>query len=512
MQHRSSKTLALFLLLALLLSPTGLGTWSVIVANRVTGEVGVAQATCIVGPDLQPELAVVLPGFGGACVQAQWDFDGSRRKLIWDELRLGTDPADIIELLKAAGNGGTHQFGIVDLEERSATHTPSGAGIWKGGRTGQAGDLVWAIQGNVLAGRNVVLEAERALLNTPGDLAEKLMAAMLAAASAGGDGRCSCRINDPPGCGDPPPDFDLDTDKSAHVGFMIVSRTGEARSRCRRDSGCAQGDYYLELNVSPGQGGLPDPIVEMEQQFQDWRNSWIGRPDHLLSTVTPRTSAVPGNGVATTTLLLELRDYVDFPVGQGGATIQVNHRPDSAGLASVGAVQDHGDGTYSIPLTAGLGQGLDLLGIRVDDGQGQILLYPVVELQHTDTLRADTAFLSAASGGTVRFTLHGPHAVTQRRSYLMLASASGTLPGTPLGSLTLPLNFDPLFLFSYLQRNTTEFHHSEGVLATNGFSDARFSVPPGALEPLIGSELSFAWFTTDFLDFVSNAVPLRIDP
>ena len=40
-------------------------TWSVVVVNIATGEIGVAQATCIVGPDLRNSLAVVVPGVRG---------------------------------------------------------------------------------------------------------------------------------------------------------------------------------------------------------------------------------------------------------------------------------------------------------------------------------------------------------------------------------------------------------------------------------------------------------------
>ena len=69
--------------------------------------------------------------------------------------------------------------------------------------TGEVGDLSYAIQGNVLVGWLPVLDAETALLNTPGDLATKVMAAMQAARFAGGDGRCSCSNNNPTGCGEP---------------------------------------------------------------------------------------------------------------------------------------------------------------------------------------------------------------------------------------------------------------------------------------------------------------------
>lgn len=110
---------------------------------------------------------------------------------------------------------------------------------WAGGVTGQAGDLTYAIQGNVLAGSAVVLAAEQALLAQHGDLTDRLLAAMLAAAQTGGDGRCSCNNAQPASCGAPVPGFDLREKKSAHCGFMLVSRVGDPLGTCDTANGCA---------------------------------------------------------------------------------------------------------------------------------------------------------------------------------------------------------------------------------------------------------------------------------
>ena len=70
----------------------------------------------------------------------------------------------------------------------------------------------------------VVSAAEGAILNTQGDLAEKLMAAMEAAYAFGGDGRCSCSNADPTGCGAPPSGGFV---RTADVGYMLVGRLGD---------------------------------------------------------------------------------------------------------------------------------------------------------------------------------------------------------------------------------------------------------------------------------------------
>ena len=49
------------------------------------------------------------------------------------------------------------------------------------------------------------------------------MAAMQAARSMGGDGRCSCSPTLPTSCGSPPPSFT----KSAHIAYMMVARAGD---------------------------------------------------------------------------------------------------------------------------------------------------------------------------------------------------------------------------------------------------------------------------------------------
>ena len=89
--------------------------------------------------------------------------------------------------------------------------------------TGVIGTIHYAIQGNVLTGDPVVSDAEAAIQDTVGDLAEKLMAGMEAAQADGGDGRCSCDPNDADRCGSPPPGFDPSVDKSSHIGFMMVA-------------------------------------------------------------------------------------------------------------------------------------------------------------------------------------------------------------------------------------------------------------------------------------------------
>ena len=493
--------------LLVVVPPSASATWSVVAADRSTGEVALAQATCIVGPDLQRSLASVRPGIGGGCVQQWWDNGAEKRVQIWKKLANGFTPQQVIDIIQE----NIYQFGVVDLNGQSATFTGSSGGAYKGGVANQVGDLAYAIQGNVLAGQAVVVAAEQALLGTSGDLAERVMAAMMAAAQAGGDGRCSCSQSAPTSCGAPPPGFDVSTAKSAHTAFFLLARIGDDEGVCNAQAGCANGDYYLNLNVAPGQSGLPDPIVELSQLFTQWRASLVGRPDHLESTAVLTPPAVPGNGTASSTLSIVLEDYLGTPIPVGGATVTVTHAEQSAKLASIGPVTDHGDGTYSVQMTAGAAQGVDRFWIEVDDGLGVVTLYPLPELVHGDTLSGAPQTISASNGGTIAFSLDGPER-SPPAPYLLLGSASGTAPGVPLVGTSLPLNYDWFMLSTFALKNTTYFPGSSATLSSSGHGAAAFVAPPGTLSTLVGLDLHFAFLTPDTLDFASNPVLVSIVP
>ena len=77
------------------------------------------------------------------------------------------------------------QFGIVGADGQSVTYTGDGCSAWAGGRSGPN----YAVQGNILAGEQVVIALEKAFLETDGNLADRLYAALLAGEAAGGDSR-----------------------------------------------------------------------------------------------------------------------------------------------------------------------------------------------------------------------------------------------------------------------------------------------------------------------------------
>src|SRR5918995_6226680 len=90
-------------------------------------------------------------------------------------------------LLEDDSGRDARQVGIVDVEGGAASHTGHACLDWAGGVTGDG----YAIQGNILAGEDVVLAMEAAWETTDDDapLGRRLLAALTAGDDAGGDSR-----------------------------------------------------------------------------------------------------------------------------------------------------------------------------------------------------------------------------------------------------------------------------------------------------------------------------------
>lgn len=348
-------------------------TWSIIIVDTATGEVAIGSATCLTFFDLRQLLPVVIVDVGAAAAQSAIDSGATNRQLIHDQLLGCTPPDDILALLEQIdGAHQSRQYGIVDMKGRASTFTGSNAGAFADGLTGQVGTLVYAIQGNVITGMPVLTEAENAIINTVGDMPEKLMAAMEAARDMGGDGRCSCSSQEPDGCGAPPPDFD----KSAHIGFMIVARRGDTDNICNGFNGCAAGDYFMNFNRAQQQGFDPDPVTDMRLEFDQWRNDLVGRPDGIQSTVSVTPDPLPTDGVSTAILTVNLLDWQQSAITATIQDFSIEHAEESDNVTTIGTITDLGNGVFTVELTAGQRAGTDAFVITVDDGIRPVQLAP----------------------------------------------------------------------------------------------------------------------------------------
>ncbi len=210
-------------------------TWSILIADTRTGEIVIASATCVQSIDLRRETPVLITGVGAVTAQSAVDGTGRNRMIIRDRLLQGLPLESVLEELEQTDAGHSNrQYGFITALGDSLTYSGIENADWAGGVTGRiemgrpgpADDIVYSVQGNILTGPNVVDDAAQAIINTQGDLPEKLKAAMIAAQIGGGDGRCSCSNANPTGCGSPPPG----PFKSAHVGYMLGTRADDIDS------------------------------------------------------------------------------------------------------------------------------------------------------------------------------------------------------------------------------------------------------------------------------------------
>ncbi len=472
----SLKALGAALALALLPAPLS-ATWSIVVVNTETGEVGIASATCLNDFDLKEGAGVIVVGMGAAQAQAALDAGANRQK-IFNVMKNGKDATKILE--KLAESDPTfefHQYGIVTLHPDTATHTGAENSNWAGGLTGSAGPLHYAIQGNILTCETVITAAEEALVTTRGDTATKLMAAMWAARAFGGDNRCSCN-GGPPLCGCPPTQFN----KSARVGYVTVARIGDTDGVCNPGVVCANGDYYLDLNVT--ETPAPDPVLQLQPMPKEFRKQWRGHADHLHSKKVVLCGGLPADGLSSTSLELSLVDIHRNPLGSGGASISVTHSEESAAIAAIGAVTDHGDGTYSVALGAGLEPGTDVLRVVVEDGMGPVTLYPFPTLEHL------TPALTVEGG--VDFT--DKHESLDHLAPLVLAGGSD-LAGRAFAILGEVAEGERVPL-------------SWGVLDSAG--SARVELPPWGVPTGVELALELSWVCLDPVDFASNELQLTL--
>jgi hypothetical protein len=129
------------------------------------------------------------------------------------------------------------------------------------------------------------------------------------------------------------------------------------------------------------------------------------------------------------------------------------------------------------------------------------------------SLTASVATISAATGGAADFTLAaGPG--NANRTYLLLGSITGTVPGTPLpgGMVILPLNWDIYTNFVFSMINTPIFAKFLGKLKMNGVAFARFDTLGPLPSAMIGVTMSYAYAVNNPWNYASNAVSITIVP
>lgn len=157
-------------------------TFSIVALDPTNGDLGVAVASKFLAAGA--DVAWARARVGAVATQA------------WANLAFGPGGLDLLaqglsaeetlaRLLQGDDMREHRQVGVVDAQGRAAAHTGKECFPWAGHLVGDG----FTCQGNILTGPEVVQEMARAFQSTKGELAERLLAALLAGDAAGGDRR-----------------------------------------------------------------------------------------------------------------------------------------------------------------------------------------------------------------------------------------------------------------------------------------------------------------------------------
>jgi uncharacterized Ntn-hydrolase superfamily protein len=218
--------------------------------------------------DLQ---AVIVPGIGVAACQAGADNTHANQMLVYNELKKGTPPTQILEMLKADPNIQQRQFGILAIPKDSTITTRNNMAGFNGGNNsysslyfgGQVGDYFYQVQGNTLLGDDVVQKAALAFSRTEGTMADRVMAAMIAADDNGGDKRCNCGNN--------PLTFVPCDNKTAHVAYITIANKDDVQGVSHND-----GKYYAYISVTDDnivKGESANPVKTLTMRYEAWKKA-----------------------------------------------------------------------------------------------------------------------------------------------------------------------------------------------------------------------------------------------
>ena len=223
-------------------------TFSITAIDTVTGEVGSAGASCIGAPQIPSGcfiLSDVKPGVGVIHTQAY--YLPQNQNYASGLMDMGLHPEDIIDSLVAndyQNNPHIRQYGIIDYfdgEIRRAAYTGINCDDYKNHILGPN----YTIQGNILLGQEILDSMEARFINTEGELACKLMAALQGAKVIGADTRC------------------LDDGVSSLSAFLRVAQPLDLPY-----------NLYLNLNIPSTPAGV-DPIDSLQTLVDLWGGCYI---------------------------------------------------------------------------------------------------------------------------------------------------------------------------------------------------------------------------------------------
>ncbi|MBL0741372.1 DUF1028 domain-containing protein [Chryseolinea lacunae] len=231
-----TKTLFLVLLLATQ-GFSSFATWSIIVANPKTKEIGIAGASCtqsVYG------IGAIMPGKGAIVVQA--NANGYAKLRGFEMIMSGTAPATILETLKQPQfDPENQQYAILSLTDvdHPVTYTGTKTISYAGSLTGHG----ISVQGNMLTSADVLKAVFDAAVKAQKDslaIEDILMIALEAGAKFGGDKRCG--------------------ERKASSSFLTVSQPEDVDK------------HWLNL-VIYGNDDRTRAVEALRQKFDEWKSS-----------------------------------------------------------------------------------------------------------------------------------------------------------------------------------------------------------------------------------------------
>ena len=224
-------------------------TFSIVAHDRSRSEWGIAVQSRFIS------VGSVVPwaqaGIGALAVQANANVASAPLGL--QLLLEGRSAPEVVKRLTDSDPGRDHrQLGVVDAKGRAAAYTGAQCLPWAGHVVGEG----YCCQGNILFGEPVVQSMARAYESTPGDLPERLLAALAAGQREGGDRR-----------------------GMQSAAMLIV----------RPHGGYEKGnDRWVDIRVDDH----PSPIEELKRIFKLYDLTLLDREDP--ATLVPLTGEVAG--------------------------------------------------------------------------------------------------------------------------------------------------------------------------------------------------------------------------
>jgi uncharacterized Ntn-hydrolase superfamily protein len=287
------------------------GTYSIVARCPRTGELGVAVQSHWFG--VGPIVPWARPGVGAVATQSVAEPAFGPRLL--DALAEGAEPAAALRaLLEADGAARFRQVAVVDAQGRVAVHTGEGCIAFAGD---QAGDG-FSAQANMMASPDVWPAMAQAFERATGSLQRRLLAALHAAESRGGDarGRQSAALLVVPAAGEPwrtltdlrvddapEPLHELDRLADLHDAYALATQGDDlagagdhagAAERYEAASALAPDNHELLFwaGLAAAQNGDLPTALERVRRAIDLQPGWRGLLDRLEPEIAPSAATV----------------------------------------------------------------------------------------------------------------------------------------------------------------------------------------------------------------------------